>query len=127
MSHEIFGPLDRGSNDFGVRFFTATTTSQAHALPREWQGRYVVMRADGADVHYGFSPNPSAAIDSGVAATAAGASAGAGGIIPDGTSFETHRVVPRVVAGGDIYFVREVASDSATVRIELADTIGAKN
>lgn len=120
----VSAPLDQGSDNYNGRKFTATTTSQAHEIPESWSGKYVVMRAAGDDVHFGFSTASDATIDSGATATAAGASTGVGDVLPNGLANETHRRIPRFRAPSKMYFVRETATDPATVYIVLCDTPG---
>lgn len=115
----------RTANEFGVLKIAATTTHGVNPLPASWSGRWVIMRATGGDVHYGFSTSSSAEIDPSVAAASAGsstqgASAKVGDIIPDGLSFETHRKLPTWGATETMYFVRE-STASATVYIVLGD------
>jgi len=106
----------RAAGDYGVRFFDATTTSQAHAIPREFCGCMVELYA-AAEVHFAFSTRSAAAVDFAVAATAAGASANAGGILP---AAALRRVqVPPCPPGETMYFVRD-AGGSTTVRMELS-------
>lgn len=116
----VRAPTDAGSDEYGVLKFTAGTTSAANAIPKEWHGRYVTIYATGDDVHFGFSADSSAEIDSGVTATAAGASTAVGGILPNGLMYQRHVMVPGLRANQKVYFVRETPTGSATVYMELS-------
>lgn len=111
------GPIDQGSNDFECRKFTATTTNAANAIPSDWHGQFVEIYVTGGVLHYGFSTSSSAEIDRSVAASAAGASAKVGRIIPDGET--RHILIPLASAGDTIYFVRE-GTASLTVLMSRA-------
>jgi hypothetical protein len=110
-------PFDSGSNEFGVKKFTATTTHAAHAVPKQWCGRYVRVTVVGGDLHFGFSTSSSAEIDTSVSATAAGASAKVGDFLADGEVDQV--VIPSKNPDETMYFVRE-ASASCTVYMRLA-------
>lgn len=120
--------LGRTANDFGVLKIAATTTHGVNPLPASWSGRWVIMRATGGDVHFGFSTSSSAEIDTAASAAAAGSStqgtsSKVGDVIPDGLGYETHRQLPNIESGQTLYFVRE-ATASATVYLALGDVDG---
>lgn len=121
ISENVQAPSDVGSNEFGVKKFTAGTTHAADALPASWSGRYVVLRAVGGNVHWGISTNSSAEVDRSVSAAAAGASAKVGDVIPDGVTYETHRKLPTWRHDQTGYFVRESDAADTVVYIALAD------
>lgn len=52
-----------GSADTNVLLFTATTTSQAHALPDSWSGAFITVRAVGGTVYWYVSKNSAATCD----------------------------------------------------------------
>lgn len=111
-------------DDFRCRLFTAGETSAANVVPRAWHGRYVVLQTVGdVDVHFGFSTRSGAAIDANATATAAGASAGVGGIAKGG-GVEIQRRIPNT-GMSPVYFVREtVTGDGSTsVIISLVDEL----
>lgn len=118
----IKAPLDRETqNDYGVRKFSGTTSSQINALPPEWAGKYVHIRITSADaaclLHYGFSHRSDSVVDAGVAATAAGASASVGW--PIGVGETAPEQLPSIQPGEAIYFVRD-ASAACDVYVRLA-------
>lgn len=118
----VQAPLDAGSNDFGVRKFTAETSHAANAIPNSWSGKYVRALAVGGNVHFGFSISGSAEVDRAVTATAAGASAKVGDVLSNGIA-EQFRI-PRFGPGVTMYFVRESDTASTVVYLRLADTPG---
>jgi hypothetical protein len=121
MIDNVSAPFDvAGDDNFGVVFFTCTATCTRDAIPKWLHGKFVVMRAVGADVHYGFSKDATATIDATAAAAAAGTVTSVGGIIPDGITLETHRRIPGARPDETLYFIRD-ATGACTVRIELAD------
>jgi hypothetical protein len=105
-------PYDKGrtANDFGGRKYTATTTSAANALPAEWsEGILVEIFVTGGIVHFGFTQNSSSQeVDRAVTATAAGATAKVGRVIPDGETRTIH--LPKWNPGETVYFVREASA-----------------
>lgn len=115
----LLAPVGDGSANTTVRYFTATSSSQAHAVPATWAGRYVSMTATGAMVQYFFSTSSAATCDETIAAAAdGGGSASLGGTIPqDG---ERQRRIPARKPNETIYFVR-ASTGTAQVRMELAD------
>lgn len=116
------------ADDFRCRKFTAGEASAANAIPKQWHDKYVILQTPGdVQVHFGFSTSGSAAIDPGESATAAGAVAGVGGIVP-AAGIECHRHIPKGPTNGeDLYFVRATApgDGSTTVIVSLADRPGA--
>lgn len=117
----VAAPYDAAQDDnFGCVLFTCTTTVKRDAIPKWLHGRWVCLRAVGANVHYGFSKDATATIDATAAATDAGTVTSVGGIIPDGLSLETHRKIPNASPNQTLYFVRD-GDGSATVHIELVD------
>ena len=119
-------PFDKDSDDnFRVAKFTAGTTHAANAVPTEFCGKYVTLYATGGNVHFGFSPNSSAEIDSGATATAAGETNQVGGVLPNGLMYQRQVRVPSAAPGGSMYFVRESTAASTTVYMELSSD-GAK-
>lgn len=119
--------ITSGTNDdFQVRYFDATTTHQAHALPASWAGLYVRIRVTGGTVgtdelHYAFSVRSSAEVDRSVAASASGASAKVGDVIPTGQFDDVE--LPSVAPSAILYFVRE-STATLNVRITLRDEKG---
>lgn len=114
-------PFDiEAANDFQILKFTATTTHAVDAIPDSWRGRKVELYVTGGDLHWSFSAHDDAEIDRSVSATAAGASAKVGAILPDG-NYERARVPGSV---GTVYFVRE-ASASVTIYMRLLSGPGA--
>ena len=114
----IKAPYDVDSNnEASVKKFTAGTTHAANSLPTSWAGKYVSIYVSGGDLHYFFSKSSSAEVDSGVTATAEGASTKVGDFIKDGN--KEHVRLPSVLPSDTLYFVRE-ASASCTVYMRLA-------
>lgn len=117
----VAAPFDQAQDDnFGCVLFTCTTTVQRHAIPKWLHGRWVCMRAVGANVHYGFSKDATSTINAAAAGSDAGTNSQVGGVIPDGLALETHRKIPHANPDDTLYFVRD-GDGSATVRIELVD------
>lgn len=105
-----FAPTDLGSDDFQVRKFSSTTTHSANAVPAGWAGKWVTIAVQGGTagtdvLHYGFSTSSTAEIDRSVAATAAGASAKVGDVIPTGQKEDV--LLPFTSTQQTLYFVRE--------------------
>ena len=115
-----FNTADHATDDYDVRKFNATTTSQANAIPAKFCGKYVTLFATGDDVHFGFSTESGATIDSGLSETAAGAATGAGDVLANGIQNRVPVRVPTPPPGGSIYFVRETASGTAAVYMVLS-------
>lgn len=114
----VVAPKVGADSNTTVRLFDSTSTSQAHAVPDSWAGRYVAMYAS-TDVQYFFSTNSAASCDETRAATAAGnAQADLGGILPSGQF--VHRQIPAKKPSETMYFVRASVA-SGSVRMELAD------
>lgn len=100
-----------------VRLYSATSTSQVDALPREWQGHYVRIRAEGGDVDYLVSDYASAAVDHTISATSTGATSTAlGDRIPSGDYADV--VIP-LSAGVTQYLAREASVSTAALRLTL--------
>lgn len=110
----------RTADDFGCIAFDVTSTSQAHAIPREYQGKVVDLLAlvtGGAD--YAFSLRSGAAVAFGTTGTAAGTQTQIGGRLIENVR---HRVtVPSGAPGETVYFVRDAAG-TGMIRIELVTT-----
>ncbi len=104
------------ANNFNVLKFTGETTHAANVIPETWVGQEVEIYVSGGDLHYGFSTHSDAEIDRSVSATAAGASAKVGAVLPDGNYDQV--VLPD--SPSPVYFVRE-ATASVTVFIRLID------
>lgn len=107
------------ADDFGVRKYDATTSSQAHTVPAHWNGREVLITASGGVVHYGWSTLSSAVINSAAAATAAGTVSQVGMPIPDSLAAITRSRIP-YANGQPIYFVRD-ATATADVYMQLVE------
>lgn len=123
QAENVLAPYDRDQDDdFGVRKFTCGTTHSATALPDSWRKRWVCLRAVGGNVHWGVSKASDAEIDRAVSATANGASAKVGGIVPDGINFETHRMLPDWGIGNKGYLVRESDAADTVLYVELTDS-----
>jgi hypothetical protein len=119
----IKAPRDKDTqNDYGVRKFTVTTSSQIHELPAAWAGRIVHLRiiaaAADTEMHYGFSTRSDSIVDAAEAATAPGASVEVGWpILPGEIAPEE---LPDIKPGEKLYFVRD-GSAAATCYIRLAN------
>jgi hypothetical protein len=119
----IKAPFDVGSNDFGVRRYTITTTARADAVPASWAGRYVRIfftSATATDVaHFGFSRNPSAVIDGTAGATDAGTATSVGMTLKVNESM--HVRLPGKQESESIYFCRDLfGAGAASMDIALA-------
>jgi hypothetical protein len=112
-----------GDNEFRCLSFTGPTTHATNIMPVAWHGKYISIfpiGTDGDQLHYAFAKNDSdAEVDSGVTATAAGASAKVGGIAP--MNQKTMVRVPNINPDDAVYFVREsdgTAADAVIVALE---------
>jgi hypothetical protein len=127
MSFDIYStrpraPFNRTGTDFGVRLFTATTTARADVLPAGWDGCMLELYVPvgGSETHYAFSSNASAAVNFALAATDAGASAAAGGILPPGIPV---RVFVPPLQNEACYFARDAAGTTSVRITKLSERI----
>lgn len=103
--------------------FTATTTSQCHAMPKSWCGEYAKIQAKSANVDYFFTTDSAAACSTGIAATSDGAtSTELGDYLASGDS--NHDWIPNVKKSADgkvfdQYLCRQSDDDSGELVIRL--------
>lgn len=112
--------VGRTANDFGLKFYDVTTSSQAHAVPDAWKGCQVIITNRGSgEVFYAFSTNALAAIDETPTATAAGASDQIARPIAAG---DVHRVeLPPWEAGQTLYLVRRAVATGTGLLLEAGE------
>lgn len=104
---------DTGTNtDYGVRKYTLNTTATTVEIPAEWSGQWVAVKPVGGAVHFAFSLRSAAVVDSGVAASNAGASANVGWYAANGE--ELQRQLPKwdPTAGQKGYLCRQGDTNS---------------
>ena len=110
------------ANDFNVRIFDVTATSQAHAVPANWAGKVVRIYFIGTaatDVAvFGFSKNSAAVLDGTQTGSAAGQSTSAGLAIADKQFMDFH--LPTKQGSESIYFVRDAKTGTGTAYLLLA-------
>ena len=112
----VVGPWQTSTLDSTVRIFTAKATHLCDAVPDDWKGKYVRLIAIGGNVHWFFTSESAAEVNSAAAATDAGtAGATVGSKLVNNQ--ERHTWVPS--GGGTVYFARE-ADSTCSVGMELA-------
>lgn len=117
---KALGPYGDGAANSNQRLFTVTTSSQVHALPRTWKGRYVKVQALGGEAYYMFSFNSAATLDHTLAAAADGGGNPARGARLAQDASEHVMVPDDGKAGTDVYVVRRAAA-TASLEIRRAD------
>jgi len=117
------GPTKNLTGNSPILKITTAATHVAKALPDTWQGRFVKLRAIGADVDYYFSPDASASVVFDEAATAGGTASVTRGRKLIATETE-HVIVPKYAASDSarqtIYIVMEAAG-AGSMEISLAE------
>jgi hypothetical protein len=102
-----------------VLLYTVAATHRVDEIPEKLWGKYVKVTAHAADLHYFFSDDDTAEVDSAQAATNNGQvaqPARLGGFLATGQS--EHVRVPTPPQGSKLYFVRE-GSGVGSARIQL--------
>lgn len=102
-----------------VLLYTVAAAHRVDEVPEKFWGKYVEITAHAADLHYFFSDDDTAEVDSAQAAANSGQVANPnrlGGFIATGQS--KHRRIPTPPQGSKVYFVRE-GSGTGSARIEL--------
>lgn len=113
------------ANEFAQRKFTGGTLADTTAhvttelVEYSWSGKYITMRAIGADVHFAFTRFPTAEVDRAVAATEAGATTKVGGLLLAGE--ERDFQLPQFDVTRKLYFSRESSAINAVVLMGLSD------
>lgn len=116
---DIKAPFGDGVAVTNVLYFDCNSTSQAHALPAGWSGKYIRIKNDSANLaQYFFSKNASAACDETIAAAAAGAASVSLGDSIAGGAVETV-LLPYWAPTETMYFVR-ASTAAATLRLSEA-------
>lgn len=111
-----------------VAYYDCDSTSQAHAIPSEWYGKFVILTNDSANAAQFFiSDDASSTCDETLAAGDPTRSASLGGVILGNTSRQARLPYPMSVTANNggagpktLYLVRASAS-AATLRMELAE------
>lgn len=116
----VKAPVDTGSNETTVIWWTAETDHKADAVPDDWCGKYVTMYAAGGVVDFFFSTNSSAEVDSSASATDAGERTKTGGKLADGIAYMRQFRIPGKKPTDTMYFVREADTASTVVYMELS-------
>lgn len=120
IADDVTAPLDLGSNDYGNKKFTVTTSSVASALPDAMQGRFVQLLST-VDCEVGFSRSSSATVNVNATALAAGESTNVGGFLQANVP-RTFRLPGQTPDEGenpaDLYIVRQ-GTGTGTLRVEV--------
>ena len=116
----VKAPVDTGSNETTVIWWTAETTHKANAVPSDWCGKYVTMYAIGGVVDFFFSTSASAEVDRGASAADAGERTKTGGKLADGIEKMRPFRIPGKEPSDTMYFVRESDTASTVVVMELS-------
>lgn len=108
-----------------VRYYDCDSTSQAHAIPTEWYGKFVVLTNDSANAAQFFlSDDQDSTCDETLAAGNPTASASLGGVLLGNTSRQGRLPYPAIdVATGipKTYYLVRASVAAATLRMELAE------
>lgn len=111
-----------------VAYYDCDSTSQAHAIPSEWYGKFVVLTNDSANAAQFFiSDDSSSTCDETIAAGDAARSASLGGVILGNTSRQGRLPMPTQVtanngpSGPKTYYLVRASVSAATLRMELAE------
>jgi hypothetical protein len=116
----VKAPVDTGSNETTVIWWTAETTHKANAVPSDWCGKYVTMYAIGGVVDFFFSTSSSAEVNRGATAADAGERTKTGGKLADGIEKMRQIRIPVKEPSATMYFVRESDTASTVVVMELS-------
>jgi len=104
--------LGRTANDYGLKFYDVTATTQAHAIPTGWRGQHVIIHNRGSvEAFYAFSEHSDAAIDETPTATAAGAVDSIARPIAAGAIQRCQ--IPNGTIGTTMYFVRRATATTS--------------
>lgn len=113
------------SADTPVAYYDCDSTSQAHAIPSAWYGKFVILTNDSANAAQFFiSDSASAACDETVAAGNPTTGAQLGGVILGNTSRQARLPYPaRASDNGPekTYYLVRASVSAATLRMELAE------
>ena len=108
--NDYSGPAD----DFGVREFDCSGTSQANVIPEGWSNNYVNLYS-ATGCRFAFSKSSTAVVNGTPTATAAGTSSQVGGVLAAG---ERRNVfIPQVSPDQRVYFVRAGAVGAVTLEL----------
>lgn len=105
------------ANDFGVLKIDSDSTSKTTAIPNNWQGREVALRAFTNNVVIACSKNASAQVDNTVAAASPGASAKVGMTLVAGEV--SIRRLPNWFPHETMYFVHQAGADNTVLEVSL--------
>lgn len=122
-------PLRIGDTDnTPVAYYDCDTTSQAHAIPSEWYGKFVILTNDSANAAQFFiSDDADSTCDESLTAGDPTRGASLGGVILGNTSrqgrlpYPAQTVVGNGPAGPKTYYLVRASAAAATLRMELAE------
>jgi hypothetical protein len=108
-----------------VAYYDCNSTSQAHAIPAEWYGEFVILTNDSANAAQFFiSDDPDSTCDETVAAGNPTRAADLGGVILGNTSRQARLPYPSQATphtGAKTYYLVRASAADATLRMELAE------
>ena len=107
-----------------VAYYDCDSTSQAHAIPVAWYGKFVILTNDSANAAQFFiSDDSDSTCDETLAAGNPTTSASLGGVILGNTSRQARLPYPAVDALGQpkTYYLVRASVSAATLRMELAE------
>ncbi len=116
------------SGNTPVAYYDCDSTSQAHAIPSEWYGKFVILTNDSANAAQFFiSDDASSTCDETLAAGDPTRSASLGGTILGNTSRFGRLPEPSVTVANNgpaapkTYYLVRASVSAATLRMELAE------
>lgn len=111
-----------------VAYYDCDSTSQAHAIPSEWYGKFVILTNDSANAaQFYISDDSDSVCDETLAAGNPTTNVALGGVILGNTSRQARLPCParEVVAGQPgpmkTYYLVRASVSAATLRMELAE------
>lgn len=115
--------INRTQNDFGAMKIDVLTTHAAAILPATWSGRYVIVDNTHATAiaEIAFSTKSDGEVDTGVSATAAGATGKVGmRVLPAVLHPMPRFLLPKIDPPLSLYIITE-ASAQLTLKLHIAD------
>lgn len=111
-----------------VAYYDCDSTSQAHAIPADWYGKFVILTNDSANAaQFYISDDADSTCDETLAAGNPTTSASLGGVILGNTSRQGRLPYPsRDLVSGQpglqkTYYLVRASASAATLRMELAE------
>lgn len=113
------------SGDTPVAYYDCDSTSQAHAIPSEWYGKFCYLTNDSANAAQFFiSDSSSSSCDETAAAGNPTRAADLGGVLLGNTSRSGRLPYPSIDASTGqpkTYYLVRASAAAATLRLELAE------